>query len=267
MFRLLALIFLLLPVTALAQEADCPADANQRLYDLTERARNGDVTIMELGEAANATIKACGPDRVMVGQIMAMFAAAGIAIEPPANDRFTAQLQAFRTNTGLAAGHAGEFEPVPLTAADGAAITWTVTDERDAYWDLMFAMSSDFLVGGVHEQLFTPGELEQIGCGLYPAEEVSALARHGIGNVDGGEMLARVIFLATRCDDDSHEVAGYAAQYFANHYQARKDDDAYVGLTGGDIRAGLQRYLPLYLDGAPEGPLFDAATVTELLAF
>lgn len=267
MIRLFALIFLLLPTAAWAQDPGCPVDSNQRLYDLTERARNGDVTIMELGKAANDTVKACGPDRIMLGQIMAMFAAAGIAIEPPANDRFTAQLQAFRTNTGLAAGNAGAFDPVPLTTADGTAITWTVTDERDAYWDLMFAMSSDYLVGGVHEQLFTPGELEQIGCGLYPAEEASALARHGIGNVDGGEMLARVIFLATKCDDDSHEIAAYAAQYFANHYQARKDDDAYVGLTGGDIRAGLQRYLPIYLGGEAEGPLFDAATVAELLAF
>ncbi|TYB81960.1 hypothetical protein [Maritimibacter fusiformis] len=267
MIRLLALMLLVLPATVRAQDAGCPVDASQQLYDLTQRARAADVPLLELGEAANTMVEGCGPDRVLLGQIMAMFTAAGIALEPPENDRFTAHLHAFRTNVRLTGMEAGPFDPVPLKDPDGSGIEWTTADERDAYWDLMFAMSSDFLIGGIHEQLFIPGELEQIGCGLYPAEEASALARHAINNVDGGEMLARVIFLATRCDSEGHEVAGYAAQYFANHYRARGEDEDYVGLTGGDIRAGLQRYLPIYLDGAAEGPLFDAATVTELMDF
>lgn len=267
MLRLLALMLLILPTAAPAQDIGCPVDASQQLYDLTQRARAGDVAPVDLGQAANTMIEGCGPDRVLLGQIMAMFTAAGIALEPPADARFTAHLHAFRTNIRLTGMKAGRFDPVPLQDSDGTAITWTVADERDAYWDLMFAMSSDFLVGGIHDQIYTPGELEQIGCGLYPAEEASALARHGIGNVDGGEMLARVTFLATRCDGEGHEVAGYAAQYFANHYRARRDDPEYIGLTGGDIRAGLGRYLPLYLDGAADGPLFDAETVTELMEF
>lgn len=267
MLRLFALLIFTLPTAARAQDTGCPVDASQQLYDLTQRARAAGVTPMELGEVANGLIEGCGPERVLLGQIMAMFTVAGIAVEPPAEARYAMHVHAFRINSGLAAQHARDFEPVPLTAADGTEIQWTTADERDAYWDLMFAMSSDFLLTGIHEQLYTPGKLEQIGCGLYPAEEASALARHGIGNADGGEMLARVIFLATQCDDDGHEVAGYAAQYFANHYRARREDEDYIGLTGGDIRAGLRRYLPLYLDGAEEGPLFDAETVAELLDF
>lgn len=258
---------LLAAAPAVAQDPGCPIDANQQLYGLTGQARAGAVAPVSAADTAGGLVRACGSERVLMGQVMAMFTALGLSIEPPDPDRFTAHLHAFRTMTGIAASGGGGFEPVPLAGPNGEAVEWTVADERDAYWDLMFAMSSDFLVGGAHTDVYTPGIIERIGCGLYPAEEASALARHAIGNVDGGELMARISFLGSHCDTPGHETSGYAATYFEGHYRARRDDPDYAGLTGGDIRAGLQKYLKQHLDGQAESPLFRAETVEELLGF
>lgn len=267
MLRFLVLACSLFAAPALAQDTGCPTDASQQLFDLTDKIRTGGVAPEAVAGKANEIVHGCGRERVLMGQIAAMFTALGLSLEPPHAARFGAHLNALRTWGGLAAAGGEGFEPIALTGPDGTPAEWTETDERDAYWDLMFAVSSDFLVGGVHADLYTPGALERFGCNLYPAEEASALARHGEGNVDGGELLARVSFLGSRCDTPEHETSGYAAAYFAAHYRARLDDPEYAGLTGGDIRAGLQKYLVQHLDGRAESPIFPAALVEELLAF
>jgi len=251
---------LLVAATAPARAA-CPADAAARLHALAEGARAGAQPLGALGEAATTFVKACGEDRVVLSLIFEMFTAAGLAIEPPQADRFQAQLFAFRSINRIVRAGGGDFAPV-------AAIGWTVDDERNSYWDLMFAMSGDFLVFGVHAELYTPGKIEGIGCGLYPAEEASALAQQARGNLDGGELLARVAYLGRTCDTPARETSGYAARYFAEHAAARTaDPDGYNGVTERDIRTGLNSFLDRHLDGAQESAQFDAGEAARLRAF
>lgn len=252
---------------AVAQDFGCPTNVNQQIHDMTAKARAGGATMAELAESATAIVRGCGRDRVILAQFFEMFTVAGLAIEPPDADRFSAHLNAFRTIDGINQAGGDDFEPLILEGPDGANVEWSVIDERNAYWDLIYAMASDFLVYGVHADIYTPGRTEQIGCGLYPAEEVSALAAYGQDNVDGGELLARVTFLGRSCDTPGRETSGYAAQYFAGHLRARRDNEDYVGLTESDIRWGLQTFLEMHLDGAPQSGLFGADEAKELLEF
>jgi len=252
---------------AAAQDFGCPTDVNQRIHDMTAKARAGDATMAELAETATAIVRGCGRDRVILAQFFEMFTVAGLAIEPPDADRFSAHLNAFRTIDGINKAGGDDFAPLRLSGPGGEEVEWSVIDERNAYWDLIYAMASDFLVYGVHADIYTPGRTEQIGCGLYPAEEVSALASYGQENVDGGELLARVAFLGRNCDTPDRETSGYAAQYFAGHMRARRGIEDYVGLTESDIRWGLQTFLEMHLDGAPESNLFSADEAQELLEF
>lgn len=251
----------LLLAGAAPARAACPDGAATRLHTLAEGARAGTQTLGALSEAATALVADCGDDRVVLSLIFEMFAAAGLTIEPPEADRFQAQLFAFRSLNRIVRAGGGEFAPV-------MPIGWTVDDERNTYWDLMFAMSGDFLVYGVHAELYTPGKIEGIGCGLYPAEEASALAQQARGNLDGGELVARVSYLGRACDSDQRETSGWAARYFAEHATARADDpEGYAGLTEGDIRAGLTDFLARHLDGATQSWLFDEGDVLRLRAF
>ena len=260
MLRSLAVLSLLLATPAAG--ATCAPEVHQRLADLTEAARAGTVAPESLGEQANEISRACGADRVVLSQIMAMFTVAGIAVEPPSGVRYQEHLLAFRTANRIAHGTEPGFEPVALAAGD-----WSQTDERDAYWDLMFAMSSDFLTYSVHKDIYTAGVTEQIGCLLYPAEEASALATHALDGADSGELVVRLYFLGANCDGADHATSGQVAMYFANHAHARQDDADYIGLTGGDIRGGLQRFLTQHLAGRESSELFSAEAVTELMAF
>lgn len=265
---IIALAFWLAALPGVAQQGfGCPTNVNQRIYELTEQASAREITPAEAAQAATDIAKGCARDRVMLGQFLEMFTRAGLAYEPPDPNRFGSHLNAFRTINGIERVGGGSFEPITLTAADGTEFEWSVIDERNAYWDLMFAMSSDFLVFGVHADIYTPGKTERIGCGLYPAEEASALARHAVGNVDGGELLPRVSFLGRECDTPERETSGYVAQYFAAHHEARADNPDYIGLTGSDIRSGLRYFLEKHLDGAAESDLFPAADVTEFMNF
>jgi hypothetical protein len=263
---LISLVLALTPAIAAAQTA-CPDDVAAQLHGLTEAASVGKVSLGDLSEAATRFATACGEDRAVLGQILAMFTAAGIGIEPPDPERFQAHVFAYRTVNRIRRGGDDAIAPVAFTGPDGAALSWGPLDERNAYWDLMFAISSDYLIYGVHTDFYTPGKIEAIGCGLYPDEEAAALARQAEGNLDGGELVARVAYLGRACNGEEHETSGYAAQYFAEHARARAADPAYAGLTESDIRAGLSRFLESHLNGADESWLFDAGAVAELRAF
>lgn len=259
----LALAILTAPLTpATAQVLGCPTDTNIRLANLSDEARAGRLSPGDLAAEVDTIVKTCGSKRVILSQVLAAFTGAGLAIAPPDDDRFRAHLQAFRTAGGLARGKAGPFDPVPL----GEAPAWTVADERNAYWDLMFAMSGDFLVFGAHGDLYNPASLDRIGCGLYPDEEASALATHARENVDGGELVARVHYLGANCDTAEVDTSGQAALYFEAHLKARGADPGYVGLTENDIRAGLSRFLTDHLDGASASDLFAADAVVQYLS-
>jgi hypothetical protein len=269
MLRRLALSLLLLApaLPGAAQENECPADASQRVFDLTGKARDGELTAAEAAQFAIEITRDCGQERALLGQILELFTVAGLALEAPDPERFGGHLNAFRTINVINRAGGGEFEPITLKGADGSEIVWSMIDERNAYWDLMFAMAGDFLVFGVHADIYTPGKIEQIGCGLYPAEEAAALASHAVGNVDGGELLARVSYLGRACDTPERDTSGYAALYFAEHQRARDADPLYVGLTQGDIHAGLRSFLGKHLDGAPASDIFTAGEAAELLNF
>ncbi len=260
MFRLF-LPAALLTLLATAAPADCPDDAHAQVEAATRSAEAGETPLDALNPLATRLVNACPDARALHGHILAMFTRAGLASEPP--DRFAAHGNAFRTaGLVLKAGGGG------FAGADyGEAARFTPLDERNAWFDLMLAMSTDFLVYGAHDTLYAPGSAERFGCGLYPAEEAAALAAQGEGNADGGELLVRVSFLGRNCDTESGEVAGQAARYFAAHAEARADDPDYLGLTASDIRAGLQRFLPAHLGGKASSALFSAAEVTRLLAF
>jgi len=262
-----ALAILMLANPALAQGFGCPTDVNQQLYEMTEQARDGTLTPVEVGEKATEIIRGCGGSRTIFAQFLELFTVAGLSVEPPDGVRFGAHVNAIRTIGRLEQLKGQALTPIRLTDAEGNRFEWTTIEERNAYWDLMFAISSDFLVYGVHADIYTPGKLERFGCGLYPAEEASALATHGDRNVDGGELVARVAYLGRECDTPARETSGYVARYFAGHYRARLATDGYVGLTASDIRAGLQTFLAKHLDGAPESDLFTMEETTELLEF
>lgn len=264
---LTALAMLIAAEPASAQGFGCPTDVNQQIYEMTEQVRDGAQTPVEIGEKATAIIRGCGGSRTIFAQFLELFTVAGLSVEPPDGTRFGAHVNAVRTIGRLQQLKSEALAPIPLTDAEGGRFEWTVIDERNAYWDLMFAISADFLVYGVHAEIYTPGKLEQFGCGLYPAEEASALARHGAGNVDGGELVARVSFLGRECDTPERETSGYAAQYFAGHHRARLSDGGYVGLTESDIRSGLQTFLAKHLDGALQSDLFSPDESTELFDF
>lgn len=255
------LLALLLAAPAAAQTPDCPADAHARVEAAAEGVEAGAQAMDALYTLATRLVRGCPGDRPLYGHILAMFTRAGLAIDPP--DRFAAHQNAFKTVGVVLKAGGDDFADVSW----GDGRVWSVFDERNAYFDLMLAMSTDYLVEGVHEQLYTPGTLERIGCGLYPAEEAAALALQAEGNADGGELVARVGFLGRSCDLGAGEVAGQVARYFAAHFHARARDPDYLGLTAGDIRGGLQRFLVDHLDGAGESVLFPAAEVEALLAF
>jgi len=266
--RLLLAVFLLAPVSpGLAQDFGCPTDVNQQLYEITAKTRALEITPAEAGQAVSEILRGCGRNRVVFAQLLELFTVAGLTREPPDPIRFASHANALRAMEGAVGMGGGAFPAFRLSGPNGAAIEWSAIDERNAYWDLMFAMSADFLVFGVHADFYTPGKIEQIGCGLYPAEEAAALANHAVGNVDGGELLARVSFLGRACDTPERDTSGYAALYFAEHLRARDADPLYVGLTQGDIQAGLRTFLGQHLDGAPGSDIFTAAEAAELLNF
>ena len=260
----LASAFILLAAPVWAQSPDCPADRHGKVEAAALAAEAGTTPLDEINTLATTLARGCPGDRVLYGHLLALFTRAGLALPPP--DRFAAHLNAIKTvGSVLKAG--GDDFPDLAYALDGASATWTVLDERNAYFDLMLALSTDFLVHGAHAQLYTPGTAESFGCGLYPAEEAAALAVQGEDNADGGELVVRVGFLGRTCDLGAGEVAGQAARYFAAHYRARLADPDYLGLTAGDIRGGLQRFLPDYLAGEATGGLFSDDEIAELLAF
>lgn len=262
----IALIGIVALAPGMAQAA-CPADVHDRIAALTETGRAGGASAAEFGSDATEIVNACGENRGVLSQLLGMFTYAGIAAEDPSDDRLQLQIFAFRTAGRIVRAGSGDFDPVRFTAPDGSAQSWGPLDERNSYWDLMFAMSSDFLVFGMHTDIYTPGKIEQIGCGLYPDEEASALAEQAVGNLDGGELMARVAYLGRHCDTEDHETSGYAARYFANHAKARARDGDYAGLTEGDIRAGIGGFLDLHLGGGAKSWLFDPGEVARLRAF
>lgn len=257
----LALAVLLVAGAARAQAPDCPADPHAEVEAAARAVEAGGRTLDDVNAFATALVRGCPGDRALYGHILAMFTRAGLASEPPG--RFAAHGNALKT-VGLVLKAGGD-DFAEVTYGDGFA--WSVLDERNAYFDLMLAMSTDYLVYAVHDDLYAPGTTETIGCGLYPAEEAAALAAQGEDNADGGELVVRVGYLGRACETGSGEVAGQVARYFAAHYRARLADPAYLGLTAGDIRAGLQRFLPDHLGDSGASPLFSTAEVAELLAF
>ncbi len=261
----LALTLLLFAAPASAQAPACPADAHPQVEAAARAAEAGTMTIDALNTLATTLVRGCPDDRTLYGQILAMFTRAGLATEPP--DRFAAHQNAIKT-VGMVLKAGGDaFAEVAYALGDGEQAAWTVFDERNAYFDLMLALSSDFLVYSVHAQLFTPGTAESFGCGLYPAEEAAALAVQAEGNADGGELVVRVGYLGRSCDLGTGEVAGQVARYFAAHHRARGEDPDYLGLTASDIRGGLQRFLPDHLAGSGASELFTEEEVAELMAF
>ncbi len=263
MRKLLTLLSLLLPAAARAENAPCPTDAHAQLYALTAQAET--ISDEVLNSTATGILQGCGPDRALLSQLLGLFSAASVAAEPPA--RFAREVNGFKTIDFIRRTGTPHFDPVRFPGPDGAEVSWTEEDERNAYWDLMFAMSGDFLTAGVHGDIYTPGKAEEFGCLLYPGEEASALARHAEGNEDGGELMARVAFLGRNCDNAAHDASGYTALYFAGHADARAADPDYAGLTIGDIRAGLSGFLTQHLDGAAETALFSADVVARLKAY
>lgn len=260
----IALLLVALAAPALAQQAPvCPADAHARIETATLAAEAGQKTVDDLAPLATDLVRGCQGERAILGHILAMFTRAGLAAEPPA--RFAAHQNAFKTVSAIVRSGSLPFDDVNYRTGDTEA-AFTPLDERNAYWDLMFAMASDFLVFGVGDAVYAPGTTETFGCGLYPAEEAAALARLGEGNADGGELVIRVGYLGRACDTDG-ETAGQVARYFAAHLAAREADPEYLGLTEGDIRSGLQRFLPAHLAGAAESPLFSAEEAARLMAF
>jgi hypothetical protein len=258
-FSVLALLAALAPGAAAA--ADCGASMHQRLSDLTAQGVAHTEPPASLGQQANEIVTACGDDRAVVGHIMAMFAEVAASIGAPSDLRTQFELFAIRTASRIQRDMPGDFEPVALK--DGS---WSVTDERNAYWDLMLAASSDFLTYGAHADFYSPGVTQKIGCLLYPDEEASALATQARDGADNGELLVRIDYLGSHCDDADHAVSGQVALYFANQAKAH-EQEGYVGLTGGDIRGGLQRFLPMHLDGRKSSELFTADEVAALMAY
>ena len=254
-------VLLATAAAAAAQTPDCPADPHAEVEAAAQAVEAGEKSVEALNPLATALVRGCAGDRALYGHILAMFTRAGLASEPP--DRFAAHRNAFKT-VGVVLKAGGD---AFADARYGEAQLWSVFDERNAYFDLMLAMSTDFLVFSIHRELYTPGTAEDIGCGLYPAEEAAALAAQADGNADGGELVVRIGYLGRQCDLGSGEVAGQVARYFAAHYRARNEDPDYLGLTAGDIRGGLQRFVPDHLNGAGESALFSAEEVAELLAF
>jgi len=248
-----------------AQTPDCPADPHAKVETATRAVEAGDTTTAELNALATALVRGCAGDRALYGHIVAMFTRAGLANDPP--DRFAAHRNAFKTVGAVLKAGGDGFADVIYDLPDAGSAVWSVFDERNAYFDLMLGMSTDFLVFSVHAQLYAPGKTENIGCGLYPAEEAAALATQADGNADGGELVVRVGYLGRSCEVGDGEVAGQVARYFAAHHRARAADPDYRGLTRRDIRSGLQRFLPDHLGDAGTSPLFSAEEVAELLSF
>lgn len=264
MLRIAFLVLLSAPA-AEAQGADCPANPHGEVEAAALAVEAAAGSVPDLAPVATRLVRGCPGNRALYGHILAMFTRAGLASEPP--DRFAALSHATKT-VGLVLKAGGDdFAEVTYTLDEGATASWTVFDERNAYFDLMLGLSTDFLVYAVHGELYTPGTAERFGCGLYPAEEAAALALQGEDNADGGELVVRVGFLGRNCDHGTGEVAGQAARYFAAHSRARATDPDYLGLTKSDIRGGLQRFLPDHLAGSGAGGLFTDAEVDALLAF
>lgn len=257
----LALLLVLLASPLRAQAPVCPPTAHAEVEAAAQAVETGTQHLDALNSLATALVRACPGDRALYGHILAMFTRAGIASDPPA--RFAAHQNAVKTIGAVLKAGGDAFAHVTY----GEGSVWTVFDERNAYFDLMLALSTDYLVYAVHAQLYAPGTTERFGCGLYPAEEAAALAVQAEGNADGGELVVRVGYLGRECDLGAGEVAGQVARYFAAHYRARMDDPDYLGLTESDIRGGLQRFLPDHLESRATSTLFTDAQVAQLLAF
>jgi len=264
MLRLAPLV-LLFAAPASAQAPACPATPHRQVEVAARAAEAGTTTMDQLNTLATTLVRGCPDDRALYGHLLAMFTRAGLASDPP--DRFAVHQNAIKT-VGLVLKAGGDaFADVAYALGGGAQAAWTVFDERNAYFDLMLALSTDYLVYAVHAQLFTPGTAESFGCGLYPAEEAAALAVQAEGNADGGELVVRVGYLGRSCDLGTGEVAGQVARYFAAHHRARENDPDYLGLTASDIRGGLQRFLPDHLAGSGASRLFTDEEVADLMAF
>ncbi|MCB1329806.1 MAG: hypothetical protein KDK28_10350 [Maritimibacter sp.] len=260
----LALLLLTLAAPAAAQTPACPAEPHGTVEAAARAIEAGTGTLDEINTTATALVRGCAGDRALYGHILAAFTRAGLAVPPP--DRFAAHQNALKT-VGVVLKAGGDAFADVAYALDGEAVAWTMLDERNAYFDLILALSTDYLVHGVHAALYTPGTAESFGCGLYPDEEAAALALQAEDNADGGELVVRLGFLGRNCDLGTGEVAGQAARYFAAHYRARRDDPDYLGLTASDIRGGLQRFLADHFDGSGPSRLFSDAERAELLAF
>ena len=260
----LALLLLTLAAPAAAQTPACPADPHGQVEAAARAAEAGEISLDEINARATALVRGCPGDRALYGHILVLFTRAGLALPPP--ERFLAHQNALKSVGAVLKAGGDDFADVRY-ALDGENMAWTVLDERNGYFDLMLALSTDYLVHGVHAPLYTPGTAERFGCGLYPAEEAAALAVQAEGNADGGELVVRVGYLGRNCDLGVGEVAGQAARYFAAHYRARRDDPDYLGLTASDIRGGLQRFLADHFDGSGPSRLFSDAERAELLAF
>ena len=127
-----------------------------------------------------------------------------------------------------------------LTGADGAPVDWSVFDERNAYWDLLFAMASDFLVYGVHAELYTPGRTEQVGCGLVPGRRsLGAGPPRGRQcrrrRAGGAGRLSRAASATRR---SARRAATWRSISPSTPVPARPIPD-YLGLTLADIQRGL----------------------------
>lgn len=257
----LGVLVALLAAPLRAEAPACPADAHAEVEAAARAVEAGSRGLEALNTLATTLVRACPGDRALYGHILAMFTRAGLASEPPA--RFAVHQNAVKAIGAVLEAGGDPFADV----AFGDDMVWTVYNERNAYFDLMLALSTDTLVYAVHARLYTPGTTERFGCGLYPAEEAAALALQAEGNADGGELVARVGYLGRACDLGAGEVAGQAARYFAAHYRARMEDPDYLGLTASDIRGGLRRFLRDHLDGSGTSSLFSDAEIAELLAF
>jgi len=224
------------------------------------------LSAQEVVDLGNASLQTCGQDRVTYGLIMAlMFGASGTMSDP--GERQGLLASAFRTAGSIAAAGGHGFEDVVLATSE----PWTVAWEREIYGHLMLALAKENRDTGLFMELYTEGQMEQLGCGLYPDSEVSAYADEimmGIYEHDeiDDRVYTRVSFLGIRCDDDERRVSGMAARYFADialneAYDTTPEDEA-SALFQRAYRAA-RSYLLKHLDGATESDLWradDAAT-------
>lgn len=260
-----------LPIAGIAQPT-CTNDMRRDLHKagitagfeaIAGRSTDGNapsLSFQEVIELGNATMANCGQDRVSYGLVMAlMLGASGTMDQPEQRQHLLAS--AFRTAGALAAAKAAAFEPMDLATSE----PWTVEQERKTYGRLMLALRDEHRETGVFSELYTEGQMEQIGCGLYPDSEILAYADEIlVGSYEhdevGRKVENRVAFLASLCDDPDRRVSGLAAKYYADVALS----EAYH-LAEGETNAVLERtyrsariFLMKHLDGATESDLWSA---------